>query len=245
MLSLIVPGVVSSLMAEPRFTSIVITWHPPQDPNGVIIAYEVTYRVNDSNPTTINTTDISTTHILELALNTRVSGISVRAYTSIGPGNVHLDVSTPQQPTPRELRYIIVQSNMSYSRVCSTVAVVKRVVVELLSDTSVNVSWESVTVPGIVNYIVYYRPTETMRRQSEQSVTVPSSDSSVVIKDLITNVEYQFQVAATAELDGVIYPGLRSHATKVLVALSTPPRTTLSRKYVEKIGVKLMYGSFL
>ncbi len=102
----IVPGVVSSLTAEPRLTSIVFTWSPPQEPNGVIIAYEVTYRVNDTNSTTINTTDISTTHTLELALNTRVSGISVRAYTSVGPGNatMHHDVSTPQQPTPREFK---------------------------------------------------------------------------------------------------------------------------------------------
>ena len=111
MLSLIVPGVVSSLMVEPIFTSIVITWRPPQDPNGVIIAYEVTYRVNDSNLTTINTTDITTT--CTLALNTRVSGISVRAYTSIGPGNVatHPNVSTPQQPTAHEFRYITNYTN--------------------------------------------------------------------------------------------------------------------------------------
>ncbi len=102
----IVPGAVSNLAAESRFTSIVLTWSPPHEPNGVIIAYEVTYRVNDTNSATINTTDISTTHTLELCLNTRVSGISVRAYTSVGPGNVavHHDVSTPQQPTPREFK---------------------------------------------------------------------------------------------------------------------------------------------
>ena len=103
----------------------------------------------------------------------------------------------------------------------STVAVVMRVVVEPVSNTSVNVSWESVTVPGIVNYTVYYRP-ETMRRQCEQSVTVPSSDSSVVIEDLITNVEYQFQVATVAELGGVISLGERSPSTQVLVASPTP-----------------------
>ena len=224
----LVPGVVSSLMVEPRLTSIVITWRPPQDPNGVIIAYEVTYRVNDSNPTTINTTDISTTRILELALNTRVSGISVRAYTSIGPGNVttHPDVSTPQQPTLRESDTLLTIRQL-YSQAYNLLAVVMRVLVEPLSETSVNVSWESVTFPGIVFYIVYYRPSETMRRQSEQSVTVPSSESSVMIEDLMTNVEYQFQVAATAELEGVIYLGERSRSAQVLVALPTPPGTIL------------------
>ena len=90
-------------MAVARFTSIVITWGPPQEPNGVIIAYEVTYRVNSSDPIAVNTTDISTTLTLTLALGTNVSDISVRAYTSIGPGPpaVHRDVST--QPIPRKL----------------------------------------------------------------------------------------------------------------------------------------------
>ena len=61
-----------------------------------------------------------------------------------------------------------------------------------------------------------------------RSVTVPSSDSSVVIEDLITNVEYQFQVAATAELEGAIFLGERSPSTQVVVASPTPPYTTLS-----------------
>ena len=93
--------------AKPRFTSIVLTWCAPQDPNGVIIAYEVTYTVNGTNTTTINTTDISTQLIIDLAPSTELSDISVRAYTSIGPGNVviHPNVSTPQQPTPREYFY--------------------------------------------------------------------------------------------------------------------------------------------
>ena len=79
-----------------------ITWGPPQEPNGVIIAYEVTYRVNGSDPTADNTTAISTTLTSTLALSTNVSDISVRAYTSIGPGPpaVHGDVSTPQQLIP-------------------------------------------------------------------------------------------------------------------------------------------------
>ncbi len=63
---LIVPGVVSNLTAEPRFTSIVLTWSPPQDSNGVIIAYGVTYRVNDNSIIATNTTVNSTTHIIEL-----------------------------------------------------------------------------------------------------------------------------------------------------------------------------------
>ena len=98
-----VPGAILNLMVVARFTSIVLTWSPPQDPNGVIIAYQITYQVND-NLTTINTTDISTMLSIELALNITVSDISLRAYTSVGPGNavMHRDVSTPPIPIPRE-----------------------------------------------------------------------------------------------------------------------------------------------
>ena len=81
------------------FTSVVLTWAPPQEPNGVIIAYDVSYMVNGSNPIHINTLGTTTTITLELALDTRVSDISVRAYTSIGPGNatMHRDVFTQRQ----------------------------------------------------------------------------------------------------------------------------------------------------
>ncbi len=114
-------------------------------------------------------------------------------------------------------------------------AIAMTILAEPLCDASVNVSWENVTVPGIVSYTVYYRPTETMGGLSEQSVTVPSSESSVVIEDLKNNVEYQFQVAATAELGGDIYHGERSLPTTALLTYPlssnpTPPPTTPSGK---------------
>ena len=43
-------------------------------------------------------------------------------------------------------------------------------------------------------------------------MTVPSSVNSVVIGNLVNNVEYQFQVAAIAKLDGVVFTGVRSNA---------------------------------
>ena len=97
-----VPGHVSDLTALPKFTSIDLTWNAPQEPNGVIISYEVTYRVTGSNLVTTNTTDLSTTFsISSLTPQTTVSYISVSAYTSIGPG----EASIPDQRTlvePRE-----------------------------------------------------------------------------------------------------------------------------------------------
>ena len=84
------------------------------------------------------------------------------------------------------------------------------VVVEIVSDTSVRVSWDSVDIPEITGYTVYYSQTGNRKRQSEESITVPSSDNSVVIEGLLNNVEYQFQVVAIAELDGDVIIGQRS-----------------------------------
>ena len=83
-----------------------LTWNPPPVPNGVIIAYEITYRSGSEGLTTVNTTDVSIVFATpELLPGTNVSGISVRAYTSIGPGEaaMHPSVVTPQEPVPREL----------------------------------------------------------------------------------------------------------------------------------------------
>ena len=74
-------------MGKSMFTSIVLTWSAPQEPNGVIISYEVTYRVNDGNPVTSNTTALNTTFtISSLSPGTSISNISVSAYTSVGRG---------------------------------------------------------------------------------------------------------------------------------------------------------------
>ena len=96
-----VPGPVSDLNALPKFTSIDLTWSAPQEPNGVIISYEVTYRVTGSNLVTTNTTDLSTPFsISSLTPQTTVSDISVSAYTSIGRG----EAAIPGQKTLAESR---------------------------------------------------------------------------------------------------------------------------------------------
>ena len=81
-----VPGIVVDLTGQPEFTSIVLTWSAPQEPNGVIISYEVTYRVSDGNLVTTNTTDLRFT-IPSLTPGTNVTAISVSAYTSVGRGD--------------------------------------------------------------------------------------------------------------------------------------------------------------
>ena len=83
-----------------------LNWSPPQEPNGVIIAYEVSYRSNQQSRITRNTTIIGSTIFTtpELLPNTNVSGISVRAYTKVGPGpaTVQPFVVIPREPVPRE-----------------------------------------------------------------------------------------------------------------------------------------------
>ena len=82
------------------------------------------------------------------------------------------------------------------------------------------VSWGSVDIPEITGYTVYYRQTGNRKRQSEESITVPTSDNSVVIEGLLNNVEYQFQ--AIAELDGDVIMGQRSNnMTIIVVAIPT------------------------
>ena len=80
------------------------------------------------------------------------------------------------------------------------VAVVMNVRVEELTSTSVRVSWDRIDITEITNYTVYYSATGS--RRNEQSITVSSFQNSVMIDDLLSNVEYQFQVAAVALLYG-------------------------------------------
>ena len=87
----------SNLTGTPKFTSIVLTWSPPKEPNGVIISYEVTYTVNGNNIVRVNTSDLSITFtISSLIPHTRVSAITVTAYTRIGRGE---PANLPDQTT--------------------------------------------------------------------------------------------------------------------------------------------------
>ena len=82
------PGPVFNLMGTPTLATVVLTWSPPQQPNGIISNYTVTYRVNGSAPVIRNTDDPDSTifTIPSLFPQTTISDISVRAYTSAGPG---------------------------------------------------------------------------------------------------------------------------------------------------------------
>ena len=53
---MLAPGVVSNLVARAVFTSLYLTWCPPEEPNGVIISYKVIYSISNNTLNTINTT---------------------------------------------------------------------------------------------------------------------------------------------------------------------------------------------
>ena len=76
------PGPVSNLIGTSTLTTMMLIWSAPQQRNGIIMLYTVTYRVNGSDPVTRNTDDPDTTITSLFPL----SNISVRASTSAGPG---------------------------------------------------------------------------------------------------------------------------------------------------------------
>ena len=94
-----------NLTAGPKFISLILEWEIPREPNGNIIAYEVTYRVGNTNRVTRNITDLNTRfEIPDVPTQTTVSEITVTAYTSVGRGeeSTHSDVVTPAEPEIRE-----------------------------------------------------------------------------------------------------------------------------------------------
>jgi len=84
----LVPGPVRNISSSVTFFQITISWEKPDRPNGVIIAYEVSYHptADPQSVTRVNTSD--------LAISLTVSGLqsgteltfTVRAYTRVGAG---------------------------------------------------------------------------------------------------------------------------------------------------------------
>ena len=85
------PGPVSGLAVSPEVVQLTISWMPPSEPNGVIIAYEV--RSNSSGQFTYTNTTATQLTLRNLSPNTVVT-FSVRAYTIAGPGDSVSDQGT-------------------------------------------------------------------------------------------------------------------------------------------------------
>ena len=104
--------------------------------------------------------------------------------------------------------------------------------VKSVSDSSVRVSWEIINDSTIINYTVYYflNVTEDYEAEVNESIIVPSSVNSVVIRNLTESVitDYQFQVAATAEINGEVIMGERSAVRSVILPTTMSIATTTS-----------------
>ena len=110
---------------------------------------------------------------------------------------------------------------------------VSNVAVTVLTATSVSVSWDPLPLEVVTQYIVYYSQTGNREGQAtESSIIVSSSESSVVITELITGEEYQFQMVAQAMVDSEIILGERSLLTDMLLLdtdiTKCPPSISLS-----------------
>ena len=100
---------------------------------------------------------------------------------------------------------------------------VVNITVMATSATSVRASWDRLDIPEITGYIVYYSQTRNSEMVTiETSVRVQSSQNSVMIYNLLTDVEYQFQMVALAELEGEMATGQRS--ARIMTTL--PPITS-------------------
>ena len=91
---------------------------------------------------------------------------------------------------------------------------------EVVSATSIQVSWDRLDIPEITSYMVYYSQTGN----SEMVTTVSGSENSVTIENLLTDVECQFQVVAVAALDGDVVMGERSNVS--IARPTAPPDNT-------------------
>ena len=97
---------------------------------------------------------------------------------------------------------------------------VVNVELDMISSTSLRVSWDRLDIPKITRYIVYY--SQTGNSEMVASVDVSGSENSVIIEDLMSNIQYQFEVVAVAEVKGDVVMGERSNHVTTYTALECP-----------------------
>ena len=95
---------------------------------------------------------------------------------------------------------------------------------EVISATSIRVTWDQLDISEITGYTVYYQT-----GNSEMNTTVSESNNSVTIDNLLTDVEYQFQVVAIAKLEGESEATVGDRSNLPLARpTALPPTTTAS-----------------
>ena len=184
-------------------------------PNGIITRYKVVYGPTASPQFTKEdvTTSMSFTTPDDLERGTEYT-FTVTAHTRVGPGEpTTATVSTLDSPRNRNVfelnSYLLLSPYYA--------AALEGVTVHFLNDTSVNVSWDALVIPGhtIDSYTVVYGPVSQRRKrqeEEEEEMVFPGTVTSAVITGLDSSFNYQFQVFATVIVDGQTLEGERSSA---------------------------------
>ena len=208
------------------FFKISITWDQPDICNGIIIAYEVSYRPSSAPQTitTMNTTDLDTSFTTEGQLEVGTAYIfTVTAFTGAGLGEIATaNISTLARPRKiRALSLTSTHTGIQYSYDISSIqcmyvyshsltAAVQGVEVTALNATAVTVSWNVLVIPdfSINHYTVLYSRVESQRRRRQDgTIQFSSNATSGVIAGLDSPATYQFQVFATGTLNDTSLEG--------------------------------------
>ena len=98
-----------------------------------------------------------------------------------------------------------------------------------MSDDSVRVSWDRIDFPEITGYIIYYSLTDQEDLTVdviETSLLVANFVNSTVIGNLVGGQEYQFQVAAIAELEREMTVGQKSFGVRLTLPEQSGEKST-------------------
>ena len=117
-------------------------------------------------------------------------------------------------------------NNHNCSLFIYTAAIIKNVVVTVLTSTSASVSWDRLQISEITHYVIYYQLTENGKKKAIESLSVNSIKRSEDITGLINNAEYQFQVAAQAVVAGITIVGEKSPPIVKSLLETTPSAFT-------------------
>ncbi len=96
----------------------------------------------------------------------------------------------------------------------NSTAQVSNAEVVVVSGTSIRVSWDPITDPGISGYIILYTSTPDGNDTQQKNIT-STEPLPVLISGLSPGVEYQFQVQAVVEVNGEVFLGEKSESVTV------------------------------
>ncbi|XP_058262226.1 protein sidekick-2 isoform X1 [Hemibagrus wyckioides] len=218
-----VPGPpVGILFPEVRTTSVRLIWQSPAQPNGIILAYQITYRLNTSNSNSA-TVDVLNPSARQYTVNSlkpeSVYIFSITAQTRKGWGDAAeaLVVTTEKRARPQPPRHLMVPQESVRAR-------------------SVLLSWE----PGSdgLSPVRYY--TVQIRELPDQNWTVQSASVNhevvpYTVDRLKPFTSYQFRVKATNDIGDSDYSQendaittLQDVPDEAPIILSVTPHTTTS-----------------